>query len=70
MIVEVSWKDSFGTVGWDFEDVGVTSIKTVGYLHKRRRDRYVLARGASDSGPEGLFAVPRGCIEDVRILEL
>lgn len=70
MIVKVLWNDSFGTVGWDYNDVDVSRISSVGYLYKRRRDRYVLARGVSESGPEGLFAIPRGCMIDVEVLEV
>lgn len=70
MIVKVCWVDSFATTGWDYNDINLPVCQHVGFLHKRKRDRYVIARGYSDCGPEGLFAIPRGCIQNVEVIEL
>ena len=72
--VEVDWIDITSHHGWHeidcVKDLEVKLMTSVGYLISRRTDDYRIASILTDNACGDVTIIPRGIIQDVRMLKV
>lgn len=69
-LMYVEWVDAVADVGWDDdpEKVGISLIKSVGWLVKENKNEIVLAADYSDGDTNRRMAIPKAWIRNKKPL--